>query len=94
MIVRAFPVTGAVLAAALLVSGCGGGGSQAPAAGFTGSGDCKAEKAEISRLAAQGVANDIAAADAGRKLSPEAQARVDRYNGLLNSYLGRGCHSS
>lgn len=80
---------------AVAVTGCGGGGSQAPSAAVSGaSGDCKAQKAEMAGLVNQGVEGEIAAAEAGKTLSSEAQARVDRYNGLLNSYLGGGCHTS
>lgn len=94
MNLRAMQLMSASAVAALLVTGCSGGGGQAPAAGFASSGDCKSQKAELSRLASQGVESEIAASSAGQKLSPEAQGRVDRYNGLLNSYLSNGCHSS
>lgn len=76
----------------LALGGCGGGPSQAPSAGFAGGSDCKAKKAEMSQLVSQGVEGEIEAQQAGRQLSPAAQARVDRYNGLLNSYLGSQCY--
>ena len=40
----------------------------------------------------RGVASKIEAANAGRKLSSQAQADVDRYNNLLGQYLGGRCH--
>ncbi len=76
----------------LVMAGCGGGSAQAPSSSFTGNGDCKSTKAEMGKLVAQGVEADINAASSGRTLSPEAQSRVDRYNGLLESYLGSRCH--
>ncbi len=94
MSLRTLRLMSASVVAALLVTGCSGGGGQAPAAGFTASGDCKSQKAELSRLASQGVESEIAASSSGKKLSPEAQGRVDRYNSVLNSYLSNGCHSS
>ncbi len=77
---------------ALALSGCGGGPAQAPTSGFTGSGDCKSTKAELNTLVNQGVIGEIEAEANGRKLSTAAQARVERYNDLLNSYLGSRCH--
>ena len=87
------PLFVAIAVPALLLAGCGGGSGTAPTAGFTsGSGDCKSTKAEMNKLVAQGVGNDVSAQEAGRKLSPAAQDRVDRYNSLLDVYLGGRCH--
>jgi hypothetical protein len=46
----------------------------------------------MNRLIGQGVENDINAQASGRTLSPQAAARVDRYNTLLDSYLGAKCY--
>ncbi len=88
-----FVLAGALLPV-LLLGGCGGGGpAQAPSSGFkSAAGDCKATKAEMGKLVAQGVETDVNAASSGRTLSAEAQGRVDRYNALLESYLGNRCH--
>ena len=92
MTVRSISLALAAAGTALLLTACSGGGGQAPSAGFTSSGgDCKSQKAQMSQLASQGVEGDIAAASAGKKLSADAQGRVDRYNGLLNTYLSSGC---
>jgi hypothetical protein len=77
---------------AVALAGCSGGSGQAPSAGFAAAGDCKAAKAEMNRLIGQGVENDINAQASGRTLSPQAAARVDRYNTLLDSYLGAKCY--
>lgn len=76
----------------MALAGCGGGPTQAPSSGFTGSSDCKSTKAELNTLVNQGVIGEIEAEANGRKLSGAALARVDRYNDLLNSYLGSRCH--
>jgi multidrug efflux pump subunit AcrA (membrane-fusion protein) len=76
----------------LALAGCSGGQSQAPSASFAGGGDCKATKAEMSQLVNRGVEGEIEAQANGRQISSQAQARVDRYNTLLDSYLGGRCH--
>lgn len=89
---RSILVAAPAVVVALALAGCGGGPSQAPSSGFTGSGDCKSTKAELNILVNQGVIGEIEAEANGRKLSAAAQTRVDRYNDLLNSYLGSRCH--
>ncbi len=79
------------LASTILLAGCSSG-AQGPSSGFAASGNCKATKAEMNQLVSQGVEGEIAAQQAGRQLSPAAQARVERYNGLLDSYLGSQCY--
>lgn len=85
-----------VILSALIVAGCSGGASPpAPSSssGFSNpAGDCTATKTEMGKLVAQGVESDVNAASSGRTLSAEAQARVDRYNALLETYLGKRCH--
>lgn len=54
--------------------------------------NCKSVQRELDRLVSRGVASKIEAANAGRKLSSQAQADVDRYNNLLGQYLGGRCH--
>ena len=40
----------------------------------------------------KGTQSKVEAATSGKKLAPAAQADVDRYNALLNQYLGARCH--
>jgi hypothetical protein len=40
----------------------------------------------------RGVPSKVEASTRGQKLNPQAQADVDRYNQLLNYYLGARCH--
>lgn len=53
---------------------------------------CQSVRAELDKLDSHGVPSRIEAAQAGRKLPPAQQAEVNRYNELLNQYLGARCH--
>jgi hypothetical protein len=53
---------------------------------------CQSVRAELSRLDAKGIQSKYDALNRGQKLAPAAQAEVDRYNQLLNQYLGAQCH--
>jgi hypothetical protein len=52
---------------------------------------CQSLRAELDRLDARGTRAKVEAASAGRKLAPKDQADADRYNQLLNYYLGARC---
>ncbi|MGE0629268.1 MAG: hypothetical protein AB7O43_15695 [Hyphomicrobiaceae bacterium] len=54
---------------------------------------CQSVRAELNRLDAKGTQSKIEAQSRGAKLSPAARADVDRYNQLLNVYLGNQCHT-
>ena len=69
----------------------GGCASQGPSGFTAAASDCKSMKVELNRLVSAGVAGKIQSQQSGAKLSAQSQAQVDRYNGLLNSYLGGGC---
>ena len=47
---------------------------------------------ELDKLDRKGTQSKVEAATSGKKLAPAAQADVDRYNALLNQYLGARCH--
>ncbi len=53
---------------------------------------CQSVRAELNRLDSRGVPARVEAAQSGRTLPPAQQAEVDRYNQLLNQYLGARCH--
>lgn len=82
-----------VLAAAAL-SACAGDdfggdpGAKPLAAGQT----CGSIRQELDRLDARGTQSKVEAASQGKKLPPAAMADVQRYNDLLNQYLGARCH--
>ena len=85
-----------VAAAIGSLAGCandGPGGYGDPGAMPLASGQsCGSIRQDLNRLDAKGTQGKVEAASAGRKLSPAAQADVDRYNMLLNQYLGARCH--
>lgn len=87
------------LGVAALVAGLAGcadggvGGNGDPGAIPLASGQsCGNIQQELNRLLSKGVQGKVEAASAGKKLAPAAQQDVDRYNSLLNQYLGARCH--
>ena len=89
-------VRGTVLLAA--VAGLGGCASDAGPYGDPGARpmppgySCQSVRAELNRLDAKGIRSKVEAASSGRKMSAQVQDEVDRYNYLLNVYLGARCH--
>ena len=53
---------------------------------------CQSVRAELNRLDAKGIRPKVEAAGSGRSIPASARAEVDRYNYLLNVYLGARCH--
>ena len=81
-----------VLAVAGCAGGGGGGGGDPGAMAMPAGQSCQSVRAELNRLDARGTQSKVEAASRGTKLAPAAQAEVDRYNQLLNLYLGARCH--
>jgi len=54
---------------------------------------CGSIRAELDALDRKGTQAKVEAASAGKKLSPKDKGDVDRYNLLLNQYLGARCHA-
>lgn len=84
-------------AVATLIAGCASDGSS------SGYGDpgakplpygqsCSSIRAELNRLDARGVPSKVEAVNAGRRVSEKDRELADRYNTLLNQYLGARCH--
>jgi hypothetical protein len=83
-----------VAAMGLLLGACADGnfgGDPGPIALPMGS-SCGSIQQELNRLLGRGVQANIERRQAGKTLTPAAQADVDRYNSLLNQYLGARCH--
>jgi hypothetical protein len=84
----------AVAALAASLSGCAGDdfggdpGAKPLAAGQT----CGTIRQDLDRLDAKGTQSKVEAASQGKKLPPAQMADVNRYNDLLNQYLGARCH--
>jgi hypothetical protein len=79
----------AVIAA---LSGCADGSSDPGATPLAAGQTCGSIKQELDRLDAKGIRSNVEAVSQGKKVSPAAQAEVDRYNSLLNQYLGARCY--
>jgi hypothetical protein len=79
----------------LLVAACADSGSgfgdPGPIALPSGS-SCGSIQTELNRLLGRGVQGNIERHKAGKALTPAAKTDVDRYNSLLNQYLGARCH--
>jgi hypothetical protein len=82
-------------ATGLLLAACADtskvGGDPGPIALPSGS-NCGSIQQELNRLLGRGVQGSIERQSSGKSLTPAAKADVDRYNGLLNQYLGARCH--
>jgi hypothetical protein len=79
----------------LLLGGCaegsGLGGDPGPTPLAFGQ-TCGSVQQELNRLLGRGVQSSVERQNAGKPISPTAKADVDRYNALLNQYLGARCH--
>jgi hypothetical protein len=84
----ALAAAGAILSACADSPGNGDPGAIPLASGQS----CGSIRQELDRLDRKGTQSKVEAATAGKKLAPAAQADVDRYNTLLNQYLGARCH--
>lgn len=86
-------VVGVLLAAGTL-QGCGGtaGAGDPGARSLTAGQSCKNIQVELDRLIGRGVQSAIERQQSGSKLSGSQKADADRYNSLLNEYLGARCH--
>lgn len=77
------------------LQGCGGaaGGNGDPGAKPLPPGQsCGSIRNELNRLDSIGVPAQVERASNGGKLSAAQRDNVDKYNDLLNQYLGARCH--
>jgi len=77
------------------LAGCAeGGGYGDPGASPLASGQsCGSIRQELDQLDRRGTQAKVEAASQGKKLAAKDKADVDRYNSLLNQYLGARCHA-
>ena len=54
---------------------------------------CGSIRHELDQLDRRGTQGKVEAASQGKKLAAKDKADVDRYNSLLNQYLGARCHA-
>lgn len=85
----------AVLALAAGLAGCaaqGAPGGDPGARPLPAGQSCQSIRGELNKLDSRGVPAKVEAVSAGRKVSAQDKADVERYNQLLNWYLGGRCH--
>ena len=84
-----------VMFAVAMLAGCAGGntGGDPGAMAMPAGQSCQTVRAELNRLDAKGTQSRVEAASRGANLPPAQRADVDRYNQLLNLYLGARCHT-
>ena len=77
-----------------LMQGCGGaaGGGDPGARALPSGESCQSIRGELDHLDSKGVPAQVERASNGGKLSAAQRADVDKYNDLLNQYLGARCH--
>jgi hypothetical protein len=81
-----------VSALAGCADGQGGAGGDPGARPLASGQTCQSLRAELNKMDAQGAQGKVERASKG-KVDPATQAAADRYNGLLNQYLGARCHA-
>lgn len=75
------------------LQGCGGASGGDPGAKPLPLGEsCNSIRGELNKLDSKGVPALIERASSGKSLSAPQKAMADRYNSLLNQYLGARCH--
>ena len=85
----------AVALTGVALSGCASGnaaGGDPGAIAMPAGSSCQSVRGELNKLDSKGTPAKVDAASRGAKLPPAQQAEVDRYNQLLNLYLGARCH--
>jgi hypothetical protein len=84
-----------VIAMSGLVAACsssGDGGGDPGARPLPPGASCQSIRAELNKMDSQGAQSKVERASRG-KVDPATQAVADRYNQLLNQYLGARCHA-
>jgi hypothetical protein len=85
----------AAVGAVAMLAGCadGEGFADPGAASLAPGQSCGTIRQELDQLDRRGTQGKVEAASAGKKLAPKDKGDVDRYNSLLNQYLGARCHA-
>lgn len=90
-----FSLLAVVCAAGVALSGCASSnaaGGDPGAIAMPAGQSCQTVRAELNKLDSRGAQSRVEASTRGARLAPGQQAEVDRYNYLLNLYLGARCH--
>ncbi len=83
----------AVFGAALVITALAGCESGPTGQALPYGASCGSIRAELRTLDNRGVPSKVEAVNAGRKVSAKDRQLADRYNQLLNQYLGARCHT-
>ena len=85
----------AVVAASVALAGCesSNAGGDPGARPLPLGASCQTIRADLNRMDASGAQSTVEASTQGKKMTPAQQSVVERYNGLLNQYLGARCHT-
>lgn len=78
---------------AMLLAACADGSLDPGPVPLASGQSCGSIQKELNRLLGRGVQGNMERASSGKSISPAARADVDRYNALLNQYLGARCHA-
>lgn len=89
--IKVVAALGLVLALAGCAASAGPGGDPGARALPAGQ-SCQTLRAELNKMDAQGAQGKVERASRG-KVDAATQQVADRYNGLLNQYLGARCHA-
>lgn len=81
-----------VAAAAAALAACADGYGDPGATPLASGQSCGSIRGELDQLDRRGTQAKVEAASQGKKLSAKDKGDVDRYNSLLNQYLGARCH--
>ena len=89
---RVVLISGVCLSLAACASGNASTNGDPGALAMPAGQSCQTVRSELNRLDSKGTPSRVEAATRGARLAPAQQAEVDRYNQLLNTYLGARCH--
>lgn len=81
----------AVALVGVTLAGCANNSGGRTLVGFAPGSDCHSVKHELDSLVAQGVPGLIQSQASGASVSAASKAKIDRYNALLEEYLGNDC---
>jgi hypothetical protein len=86
---------GVALALIAVLGGCAAEGKAGDpgARSLPGGMTCQSVRSELNTLDSRGAASKVEAISAGRRVSEQDRALAQRYNQLLNYYLGGRCHA-
>lgn len=77
----------------LVLTGCAGGNNGPSGQPLPLGASCQSIRAELRRMDNTGVPAKVERVNAGQRVSDRDRQLANRYNELLNQYLGARCHA-